>query len=147
MQRIRSGMASFHHTLMKCHLALQREVMAGAKKLGLTSGQPKILEYLTAHDGAEQKCIATHCEIESATVGNILSRMESMHLIERRRRDGNRRSIYIYLTDDGKRAAAAMERVFAAAEDRALCGLTADERAKICSCLNKIYANIAGTEV
>ena len=86
---------SFHHTLMKAYFSFHRMVMEQAKRAGLTSGQPKILEYLYQSEGVEQKDIAVHCEIESATAGSILSRMESAGLIERRRQDGNRRSLYV----------------------------------------------------
>ena len=65
---------SFHHKLMKTYFAMHRRVMSAAKELGLTSGQPKILEYLSEQEGVEQKTIARSCEIESATVGSILDR-------------------------------------------------------------------------
>lgn len=80
---------SFHHTLMKAYFSFHRTVMEQAKNAGLTSGQPKILEFLSESDGVEQKVIAAHCEIETATAGSILTRMESAGLIERRRQDGN----------------------------------------------------------
>ncbi len=137
---------SFHHLLMKCHLALQREVMAGAKGQGLTSGQPKILEYLSVQEGADQKTIAEHCEIESATVGSILTRMESAGLIERRRKGNNRRSLYVYLTDRGRAAAAAVADVFAGAEARALRGLEEGEVRALCAALQKVYANLEPSE-
>ena len=85
---------SFHHVLMMTHLSFHKRIMAEAKKLGLTSGQPKILEFLSENEGVEQKTIAEHCEIERASAGSILGRMESAGLIERRREGGNRRYTY-----------------------------------------------------
>ena len=137
---------SFHHILMKAYFAMHKSVMAEAQKIGLTSGQPKILELLYERDGVEQKTIAAHCEIEPATVGNLLGRMESAGLIERRRLGGNRRSLYVYLTDAGRDAAARMEEIFAAAEKRALEGVTDVERAELRKMLAGIYDNIAAAD-
>ena len=142
MRRAKALQCSFHHKLMKTYFAMHRCVMAGAKKLGLTSGQPKILEYLSEQEGIEQKMIAKNCEIESATVGSILDRMEKNGLIERRRRDGNRRSLYVYLSPAGKAAAAEMEKIFAAAEEAAFCGMSREEISLLRENIEKVYENL-----
>lgn len=133
---------SFHHKLMKTYFAMHRRVMSAAKELGLTSGQPKILEYLSELEGVEQKTIARSCEIESATVGSILDRMEKSGLIERRRREGNRRSLYVYLTPAGRDAAAQTEKIFAAAEERAFAGMSQEEIALLRGGIDKVYENL-----
>lgn len=137
---------SFHHMLMMTHLCFHRNIMDDAKKLGLTSGQPKILEFLNEHEGVEQKTIAEHCEIERASAGSILGRMESAGLIERRRVDGNRRSLYVYLTPAGREAAAKVENIFTETERRAFFGLTDEEVAALRSSLKKVYQNISGAD-
>ena len=111
-------MYSFHHLLMKSYCALRRNVMGQAQREGLTAGQPKILEFLLTSEGVEQNKIARHCEIEAATAGSILNRMESAGLIERRRMGQNRRSLYVYLTEKGRMAAQKVENIFAATEER-----------------------------
>ena len=68
---------------------------------GTVAGQPKILEYLAEYGEHEQKDIATYREIEPATVGSILLRMETAGLIARRNRPDNRRSLYVSLTPKG----------------------------------------------
>lgn len=137
---------SFHHALMKAYCSFHRFVMEQAKTIGLTSGQPKILELLSERDGVEQKTIAAHCEIETATAGSILSRMESAGLIERRRHDGNRRSIFVYLTEDGRKAAAEVAKIFKECEERALKDIPADDREKLRAFLIAIHDNTAGKE-
>ena len=132
---------SFHHVLMMTHLSFHKKIMAEAKKLGLTSGQPKILEFLSENEGVEQKTIAEHCEIERASAGSILGRMESAGLIERRREGGNRHSLYVYLTPAGKEAAANVERIFADTEKLAFAGLDEKEVEKLFSALKKVYEN------
>lgn len=65
-------MESLHYLLMKTHSMLSRGILSEAAKIGLTPGQPKILEFLLAKTEADQKTIAAYCEIEPATVGSIL---------------------------------------------------------------------------
>lgn len=112
-------MEPLHYLLMRAHGAVNRAVLDGAAKLGLTPGQPKILEFLTKRGECDQKTLAAECEIEQATAGGILLRMEQAGLIERRRKDGNRRSLYVSLTPKGEEAARRMAEVFERADRRA----------------------------
>lgn len=139
-------MGLFHQQLMKAYAMMNKRVMNEAQKLGLTAGQPKILEYLLAQEGAEQYRIAKHCEIEPATVGSILNRMEASGLVERRRLGTNRRSLYVYLTEKGRRAALEVEDIFANAEKTALEGIGAEEREKMSGILTEVYKNLSKTE-
>ena len=43
-------------------------------KIGITKGQPRILDYLSENDGCIQREIAKHCHIEPATVFSKVSR-------------------------------------------------------------------------
>lgn len=91
-------METLHYLLMKAYTNLNRWLMAQASTLGLSPGQPKILECLIQNGEVNQKAIASSCEIEPATVGSILSRMERDGLVRRRQRNGDRRSLYVSLT-------------------------------------------------
>ena len=102
-------MDSLHYLLMKAHGAVKRAVLAEGAKLGLTPGQPKILEFLMNNGESDQKTLAADCEIEQATAGGILLRMEAAGLIARRRREGNRRSLYVSLTPRGVETAQKMD--------------------------------------
>ena len=104
-------MDSLHYLLMKAHGAVKRSVLAEGAKLGLTPGQPKILEFLMNNGESDQKTLAADCEIEQATAGGILLRMEEAGLIARRRREGNRRSLYVSLTPRGAETARKMDEV------------------------------------
>ena len=42
---------STHYLLMADHAMLQKLVMSRIKPLGLTTGQPKVLDFLQDHDG------------------------------------------------------------------------------------------------
>lgn len=140
-------MEPLHYLLMRAHNAVNREVLDGAAKLGLTPGQPKILEFLTKRGECDQKTLAAECEIEQATAGGILLRMEDAGLIARRRRDGNRRSLYVSLTLKGEEAARGMEEVFARADSRAVSLLSADEEERLKSTLVSVRRAMAAAEV
>ena len=80
---------------------MQKLLMKKLSDTGLTPGQPKILDYLSEHNGANQTEIAAACYIETATLTSAINGMEQKGLVERRRLNGNRRSYYIFLTEKG----------------------------------------------
>lgn len=96
---------TLHYKLLICHTLLRKKLYQGLSGTGLTSGQPKVLEFLKYNEGCQQKEIARACLIEPATVTSILFYMERAGLIERREERGNRRSLYVYLTDSGHQMA------------------------------------------
>lgn len=139
-------MDSFHHWLMKSHLGFRKKVMNTAQNFGLTAGQPKVLEYLDEVGSAEQKSIAKFCEIEPATVGSILSRMEKSGLIVRTREQDNRRSIIVTLTDKGKLSAKQAQLLFDEVESQALKGLSQQQCEDLRDLLRKVYENLQTRE-
>ena len=46
---------TFHYLLMAGHAIYLKQLMAELNHTGLTPGQPKVLDYLMEHDGANQK--------------------------------------------------------------------------------------------
>lgn len=79
------------------------------------------------HDGVVQKEIARACHIEPVTIISVLLGMENKGLITRKNLNGNRRSLYVYLTDKGKTLAKRVETEFQGIEDNALIGFTNEE--------------------
>lgn len=134
-------MYSLHHLWMKTYLQLNRKVLNQSAALGLSPGQPKIIEFLAQHGEHEQKDIAEYCEIEPATVGSILTRMEAAGLVERRNRPGNRRSLYVSLTRKGSELAEKLEEIFLLAETQMTIRLTDDERITLKELLEKCVQN------
>ena len=137
-------MESLHYLLMKAHTVLSRKIVAGVRELGLTPGQPKVLDYLSRFGERDQKTIAAYCEIEPATVGSILGRMEAAGMIARRHRPGDRRALFVSLTEQGRERAAALEGVFARAEEEAARELTAEEVEALKAALERFCRSAAG---
>lgn len=134
---------SFHHRLLLAQTVFQKQVVLEASACGLLPGQSKVLDYLLDHDGCEQKILGEEFRLEPATVTGILKRMEEAGLIERRMLDGNRKSRYVYLTEKGRYAAEHTVRpILSGWEEKALMGLTEQEREILLRGLEKIYENL-----
>ena len=131
-------MASLHYLLMLSHSLLNHRILEEASALGLSPGQPKVLEYLLLHGTQNQRSIAGYCRIEPATVGSILTRMEEAGLVERHQKSGDRRALYVSLTPAGEAAANAMAAVFDRADAQAASLLTTAESLQLTALLEKV---------
>lgn len=133
---------SFHYLSMAVHSMIQKNFMEQVKSSGLTSGQPKILDYLRDHNGANQKEIAAACHIEPGSLTSVLNRMEEKGLIERRMLDGNRRTFYIFMTDEGSRLKDLVEDNFASIEKKSFRNISSEDQASFMETFSKIYENL-----
>lgn len=132
---------TFHYLIMAEHSMFQKELLAKLKDSGLTIGQPKVLDYLKDHDGTSQKDIARGCHIEPGTLTTLLNRMEEAGLVERHMMNGNRRSLYVFLTDKGKEQLELVTAAFSEMEAEAFRGLSETERKTFMDLFLRIYAN------
>lgn len=139
-------MESLHYLLMKTHTHLNRWILNEAAAIGLSPGQPKILECLMRSGEMNQKAIAACCEIEQATVGSILLRMEQSGLVRRTQRAGNRRSLYVSLTPKGEELGTQMAEIFRQADARAVARLSPEAQTQLRQLLEVVYASIGAEE-
>lgn len=133
---------TLHYLLMADHGMVQKKLFAKIKDLGLSMGQPKVLDYLKDRDGAVQKDIAKGCHIEPASLSTILGGMEKKGLIIRRMQEDNRRNLKVYLTDRGRELGAEITKNFSEIEEAALAGFSEEEAEKLQSYLTRIYKNL-----
>lgn len=133
---------TYHYMLMSNHLLLQKKLLAALKDTGLTMGQPKVLDYLGEHNGASQKEIAAGCHIEAGSLTSVLNRMEENGLVQRRTLNGNRRSYFVFLTEEGERLYKAVQEAFADLEKEAFCGISEEERKQFMKTFLQIYKNM-----
>lgn len=131
-------MENLHYLLMKSNAMLSRRILSEVSRLGLTPGQPKVLDFLLQYNEADQKTIAAYCEIEQTTVGSILLRMENAGLVRRRQKDGNRRSLYVSLTPAGKEKAEKLMDIFLENENTATENLSETEIETLKELLTKL---------
>jgi DNA-binding MarR family transcriptional regulator len=133
---------TLHNLLLGTQSTFHKKVFGNLSNTGLTLGQPKVLDYLKYNDGCMQKDIAAACEIESSTVTSLLLRMEEAGLIERRIVNGNRRSLYVFLTDKGKKSLEKVSSVFEGLEKIAFDGFSEEEKNDFLDKFLRVYNNL-----
>ncbi len=134
---------SLHFMLLKAEAALAKQLYQTLAEIELSPGQPKLLDYLCEHDGCIQKELASVCEVESATITRLLTRMESAGLIERRVSSSDKRSLSVFLTEKGRHAGTIVREKFAGIEAGAFAGLDGEHRKLFLELLCKIYNNLS----
>jgi DNA-binding MarR family transcriptional regulator len=137
---------SFHYLIMINQALFQKKVLNKLMKMGLTPGQPKVLDYLSVYNGSMQKDIAYGCQIDPATLTGILERMEEKGLVERRIMNGNRRSSYVYLTESGKEKSKKVAEAFVEIETEVFQGIDEGERDQFMDVLYKICCHMTDEE-
>lgn len=136
-------MESFHYLSMSNHMMIQKQLMEQLKSYGLTLGQPKVLDYLKDHDGANQKEIAAACHIEAGSLTSVLNRMEDQNMVERRILNGNRRSFHVFLTKNGRRLQQIVEQKFHEIEAVALAGISEEDLNFFLKTFQKVQDNLS----
>ena len=130
---------SLHYLLMANHFMIQKALVTSVKDTGLTSGQPKVLDYLKNHNGAVQKDIAAGCHIEPASLTAILNGMETKGLIERRLCPDNHRFYNVYLTETGRLYVGRLENEFDTIVTYALQNFSEADKEQLIEYLSRIY--------
>lgn len=132
----------FHYMLMACHSLYYRKLMEELADTELSSGQPKVLDYLNACDGASQKEIAAHCYIEPASLTSVLNGMEAKELIERRRMNGDRRSYHIFLTKKGREQQIRVAKAFAKVEEDTFLHMPEERVEQLMELFTEVYGHL-----
>lgn len=116
------------------------------KALGLTRSQWWVLNHLFRNDGVTQSELADMLEIEKATLGRLLDRMEQKGWVRRENHAGDRRAKRVFLTQEVEPAIKAMRTAAAELRRDALGELSADEQTQFVDTLLAIKANLSRPE-
>ena len=101
------------------------------RRLGLTRAQWLVLTRLHRRPGASQSELADMMEVEKATAGRLIDRLEAKGWVERRAQAGDRRINRVYLTAEAERVHKRIWRIAEATVDDALADLSQRERAQL----------------
>lgn len=132
---------SYHYLLLLNHSVYQKKIYEELEYLKLSIGQPKIFDFLKDHNGCIQKEIAIGCQIEPASVTSILLTMEKRGFIERKNMGDNRRSLYVFLTEEGEKIANIVREVMVKVEKEVLKEFTESEKEMLIYLLKKANYN------
>ena len=114
--------------------AFDRRVRA----LGITRAQWLVLTRLHRHPGASQSELADMMEVERASAGRMIDRLEANGWVQRRAERRDRRIKRVYLTPEAERVHRRIWRVAEATVDDALADLSAQESAQLMQLLSRV---------
>ncbi len=112
------------------------------RHLGLTRAQWQVLTFLSYYEGIQQSGLASHMEVEPITLGRIVDRLESLGLVERRRRSGDRRAWLLYLTEQSAPILEELLAIAARLREEVLADIAPKDREQLLSSLNIIRSKL-----
>ena len=118
--------------------AFDRRVRA----LGITRAQWLVLTRLHRYPGASQTELADMMEVERASAGRMIDRLEANGWVERRAERRDRRIKRVYLTPEAERVHRRIWRVAEATVDEALADLSAREGAQLMKLLTRVKRSL-----
>jgi DNA-binding MarR family transcriptional regulator len=116
------------------------------KSLGLTRSQGWVLNHLFRNDGMTQSDIADLLQVEKATLGRLLDRLEAKGWVRREADAADRRVKRVFLTEEVEPALKAMRTAAAEVRREALSGLSAEEQERFVDTLLSVKTNLNGAE-
>lgn len=112
------------------------------RKLGLTRAQWLVLTRLHRRPGASQTELAEMMEVERATAGRLVDRLEAKGWVERRAQAGDRRVNRIFLTAEAERVHKRIWRVAESTVDEALADLSSKETVQLVNLLGRVKGSL-----
>src|SRR5262249_41273249 len=112
------------------------------RAMGLTRGQWLVLTRLYRRPGASQTELADMLEIDRASAGRMIDRMEKNGWVERRPDPADRRINRLHLTGEARKVHADMWAIAEATVDDALSPLSLDERAQYTELTAKVKGRL-----
>lgn len=137
-------MTKFHHFLINIFHLHEKKSQQGFKELGLSKGQPKLIELLYYEGGCAQKDLAAACSIEPATVTSLLGNMQMKELVYKTPDvlESGVRIQRVYLTEKGQSVAKEVDSIVNRMEEVSFNGFTEEEKAQCVSFMERIYLNL-----
>jgi len=113
------------------------------KSLGLTRSQGWVLNHLFRNNGVTQSELADILQVEKATLGRLLDRLEAKGWVRRENHADDRRAKRVFLTEEVEPALRAMRAAAADLRRDALAGLSAEDQTRFVDALLAIKVNLS----
>ena len=152
---------NLHYLLLVGHQHAHRRIMGTVCNGRLQPGQPKILDFLTTHQGCTQKEIGEGCVLDispadgvhpvkylldKSSVTGLLLRMEEAGLVRRESCSQDRRVVRIYLTERGMEEARWVQEVFDRVDAIGWGDIPQEEQEQFMKTFRKIISNFENRE-
>ena len=136
----------FHMLLYRTFHAQRSCLRPAVEELGLGTGQPKLLRFLSSHGPCRPKEIADYFEIDPAAVSRMLDVLEKGGFVTREPDETCRRSDRIELTERGRNAQQEWKLYCEKEEEKMLAGFSEEEIALFSDFLKRAYQNLRAAE-
>lgn len=137
---------TLHMLLYRAFHAQRGELRPSLNRLGLGTGQPRILGYLMRNGAASQKELADYSEVDPSAISRMLESMQKGGFITRKASENDKRSGVVDITELGRKAYAEWRNDCDIVEERMLKGFNDEEKAELMSLLKRVYTNLKHTE-
>lgn len=133
---------TFHMLLYRAFHAQRSALRPYLTKLGLGTGQPKILGYLSRNGESTQRQLAGYCDVDPAAVCRMLDTLQKGGFVTRRADSADKRRDLVGLTPAGEEAYAQWQDCCRGVEARMLAGFAPEERERFSEYLVRAYQNL-----
>jgi DNA-binding MarR family transcriptional regulator len=116
------------------------------RSLGLTRSQWWVLNHLFRNDGVTQSELAEILEVEKATLGRLLDRLEHKGWVRRETDAADRRVRRVFLTEEVEPALKGMRAAAAELRRDALSGLSVEDQGRFVDTLLAVKSNLSRIE-
>jgi DNA-binding MarR family transcriptional regulator len=114
--------------------------------LGLRVRHYSVLGCLRDRGPMSQQDIGGYLRIDSATMVDTIDDLEQRGFVQRRRRDGDRRSYLVSVTDEGEKAADRVSELMQRLDDEYLADITETQQRQLQRLLSKLSGGVTLTE-
>lgn len=133
---------TFHMLLYRAFHAQHSALRPCLARLGLGTGQPKILGYLSRNGASSQRQLADYYDVDPAAVCRMLDSLQKGGFVSRRPDDTDKRRDLVELTTAGREAYRRWQDCCQDMEERMLDGFTQEERERFSRYLIRAYRNL-----
>ncbi len=136
--------SSFHNTFIMASVYHRLANHRFYAQLGLSDGQPKVLERLLRYEGVSQKDLAEKCNVRPATMTALLRKMLDDGLVYRKslHAENGKRVFGIFLTEVGRDLANRLESAMDEISAQSLKGFSDTEKESFFSFLERMSNNL-----
>ena len=124
-------------------------VRAGSQlsRLNLHSGQETLLKALADSDGMSMSDLAATLGVQPPTVTKMISRLAAQGYVERRAAPGDARQAQVLLTEQGREAIAAIDKLWKRIEKTALADIDDKDRKRLRKLLRQVERNLGASRI
>ena len=127
--------------------AHRRLVLKEYMRIGLNSGQPRILQYVAKHAGCLHKDVAKNCGLDPSTITNSVNQLVKKGFLRREIFDSNRRETHLYVTESGQDIVRQCNQMMEKFDEQCMAGFSEEEIYWFERCMKKLYKNMSGEEL